>query len=193
MGYYVARNSRGVLTQFKIKGENPSSTEMDRINNYLSGQPLVATATTPPPTDDDEPGILESAGSGLMRFINEYHAGLDRVMESRYRAVGDNDSADAWAKGAEQQLKDRDSYRLPEGGFFESQNKLASLAGTAGGSALPMAAVIGGTLAAPFTGGASLTATAMGLGALAYGPAALSQNAERQIEQHGYIKDWTKA
>jgi hypothetical protein len=205
MGQFLARRANGTPIIFRIKGEAPSQTEMARINAHLTAKPQAAVTTEPP--KEEAPGMLTQFGRGVARGWNEIQAGVDTAGQSLFEALGDPARAKEWEQAAQAQRAERDTYGTPEGSFLDSNtNKANAIAGTIGQSAPSMGLGLGGmgvgtavgaAIGAPFGGpiGAGIGGAIGGVigGALGYGPQMLNANAERQIEEHGYVKDWGKA
>ena len=201
MGDFVTKTPDGHAIMFTIRGTEPSSTEMGRIREILAQRASGQTATAPP--SDGGPGIFKSIAGGVGRGFNQMQSGADRVMQSYYEATGDKVTADEYAKSAKRNKEEGEAYAQPEGTYTPS-----AIAGTVGES-LPGTAVglggayVGGEIgagigalggpAAPLTvpAGAAIGAV-IGAGAT-FIPSMLGSNADRQIEQHGYVKDWGKA
>lgn len=205
MGNYITRDKVGLPLVFEIDGDTPSKTEMARINAYMTQGPQTAVQTPTPPTE--APGMLTTFGRGIARGWNEIQAGVDTAGQSLFEALGDPARAKEWEQAAQAQRAERDTYGTPEGSFLDSNtNKANAIAGTIGQSAPSMGLGLGGmgvgtavgaAIGAPFGGpiGAGIGGAIGGVigGALGYGPQMLNANAERQIEEHGYVKDWGKA
>lgn len=189
MGQYLGRKPNGAPVVFRIKGDAPSQTEMARINAYMTqGPPQPATTEEPP--KEEAIGPLTALGRGAARFWNETQAGVDRGMQGFYETLGDRAKAKEWEEAAQEQLAERDRYKLPEGSFLESDNKTAQLAGTLGQSAGP---IVAGAAAGTLVGGPVGALVGAGVGTVAALPQLFSSNTERQIEEHGRVKDWGKA
>jgi hypothetical protein len=208
MGEYFADDRTGARHSFTIAGDKPSPIEMTQINAILSQGPQTATPAEPS-EPKEEPGLLSTLGSGIARGWNETQAGADVAMQSFHEVLtGNKEAAKEWEEAAKAQRAERDTYAAPEGGFLDSQGfgkKAQAVAGTLGQSTPAMAMGMGGMYAGAATGAAigsfagplgtaagSLVGGAIG-GVLGYAPQMLNANAERQIEQHGYVKDWGKA
>ena len=201
MGEFLTRDKTGALFSFDIKGDKPSTTEMERISAYFNGKPATAVAA---PEPEEEPGIIENTFANIMRGWNETQAGVDIAMQGYHEKQGNKEEAAEWEKAARDQLAERDTYKIREKAFTEEPGvygKVAHLAGQVGRTGMAMA---GSTVAAGLgaVGGAAIggpVGAVLGAGAGAvvgagfYAPQMLSANAERQIAKYGRIEDFDKA
>lgn len=195
MGNIALRDAQGRLRGFTIAGTTPSPAEQQRINAILLGQP-PAPATPP----EQEMGIMSTLRAGLGRGVDSAQAGLFTAGEGLAHAADDGKflgrTEEDYRKLADEQRAQRDAIQIPQEGFFEAEgayNKIRSLAGTMGESLPAMAAGAAATIGGGVVGG-PVGALAGGAAAAAmYAPQALNENAERQIAEHGRIKDWDKA
>ena len=205
MGEYFGYRPNGTPVHFLIKGDKPSPTETARINAYLTQGP-PKTAAEPKPPEEEPPGVMSVLGSNIARGYNEIQAGVDTAIQSAFEGLGDTARAKEWQEAAEAQRAERDAYGAPEGSILDpGTNKLHAVVGTIGQSAPSMALGLAGMGAGASVGasigafggpiGAGIGGILGGVigGALGYTPQMLNANAERQIEQFGYVKDWDKA
>lgn len=184
---------------FKIAGATPSIDEQARINAFFAKKAA--------PVEPETPGILSEIGRGIGRGIDQTQAGLFTAAQGLAEANEGSlfgKSADYYRQAAEEQRRQAATLPGPEGGFFGQEgvyNKARSLAGSLGESLPAMvggvASTLGGAAAGTALGGPVGTVVGGVAGGVAaagfYAPQLLNENAERQIEQHGYIKDWGKA
>lgn len=198
---YFAKDRFGNNVNFTISGATPTPTEQARIDAVLSGG--VPTPRTPP-TPEDKPGILSLLGSGLASGWDTVQAGTYTELERQARGSeggtflgGTPDEYRAKADAERQQIAER-QQEIALGEWDEQEgfyDKARFLAHTLGQSAPPMAAglVAGAATTAltknPFAGYAAMTAFSAG----ASYPMLLNENIERQIEQHGTVKNWDAA
>jgi hypothetical protein len=192
MGYYIHKRPDGTSAAFKIAGDQPTADEQSRITSALKRGPIQQQQ------QKSEPGIASLLFDvGPKRAWDSAQAGF-YTMGQYLAEKGDTFAGytpEEYAEFAEAERKERDARYQPES-FFEAKgiyNKARSLAGTMGeaipATALGVGLTAGGAaLGGPIGAGAGLAA-ATG----AYVPQMLNENAEAQINQHGYIKDWDKA
>lgn len=194
MGYFLQQRPDGRSVAFKIAGEQPTPEEQARISSILSGQ----TPQAQKPSEDI--GIGQTFVRSLGRGVDAAQAGLYTAGQGIAALSDDKEflgkTPEEYQELAEEQRKQRDAIQVPQESFFEAEgpyNKIRSLIGTVGESAPAMAggaaAIIGGTALGGPVGGALGTLAAAGM----YAPQLLNENAEAQIQEHGFIKDWDKA
>lgn len=203
MGLFYTRDKDGFLQGFNIKGDAPSETEQARIDAHINGTP----APVPPPSDNT--GITTALGRGVLRNIDEYQAGALRIAQGLAANVGKDGkfagkTPEEYEAMIQEQYRQRDTVPVPEGGFFDQKgayDKTKYLATTAGESASGTLGGVGGALAGAAVGSVVPglgTLIGAGIGGLAGNiiggaPQMFDENARRQIDQNGYVKDWSKA
>lgn len=196
MGNVFLEDKFGTLRSFKIAGEKPTEDEAARIQAHLTGLAPPKAAVEPP-----QDGILSALGKGLGRGVDTIQAGvltgLQGIAETNDTGTVFGRTAKEFEEMAQEQRRQRDTI-LPTrpGGFLDQEgfyNKAVSLAGTAGESLPAMAGSLAAIIGGGMLGGPA-GAVAGGVGSAAfYTPQLLNENAERQIQEHGYVKDWDKA
>ena len=86
MGNYAIKGPRGFPVNFRISGNTPTPTEMERINAVLTGQPMPGSQTQAS-TEDSRPGLL-----GILGFyptnvhnllpLDAYISAIPRITET---------------------------------------------------------------------------------------------------------------
>jgi hypothetical protein len=182
MGWYVGKGPTGQHKGFIINGDTPTDFEMEQIQRILGN----AEAPEPAPPEVDKPGVLTSLGHGIAQGWNQAQAGVDTGVGMWLEHQGEKKHAREYYEAAQAQREEAATYPLREGAFYDEDSisgGVANLAGTFGNSLVPMVAGIG----AGFATGNPLVAAGVA-GALS-APQILDEDAQRQIEKHGYIKD----
>jgi len=199
MGHVVYRAPDGQDWAFKIDGDQPTQTEISRIQSIMANSQEPQTATQAPDDAANEPGILASIGHNVARSYYEAKSGVDLMKADYYRTQGDEETAKKYEQSSAEELKARDTYSVRPKGLTEEETWYGTVANAAG-QAANMVAPIGvglgvgaaaGAASGPF---APVVGPVVGAvaGAAAFAPQIFSQNAERQIQEHGYINDWRK-
>ena len=196
MGEYLIRDKDGALVLYNIAGDKPTAKEQANINADLLGQPEAPA--NPLPKEPEAPGLLDvgkSFGTGIARGWNTSQSAYYRAQQMYAEKTGDTEGAKKYAELAEGELKERKSYGSRKGLFDEetTMGKAASIAQTLGESGPAMATSVGATIGGGMIGGPVGAVAGFGLSTAAYVPQSFSGNVERQIEQHGKVKNWEKA
>lgn len=186
------KDQRGLPRSFVISGNSPTPSEQARIDEVLSG-------TYKAQTQEDQPGIVSLLGKGISRGIDSVQAGVYTGLQGLAEQQDDRlflgKTPEEYAGLADEQRHQRDAIETGiEGGFFDQgPGGMARYLALTAGETLP--AMLGGlgAIALGSTLGPVGTAGGIAAAGLMYSPQILNENAERQIEQFGYIKDWEAA
>ena len=188
MGEFFIRDRDGLLRGFRVKGDQPSESEMARISSRLNGTPA------PQPQTEEDPGLLGRIGRGMSRSVDDAQASVFSSLEGLSHAQGSDDWAEYFRKKADEQRAQRDTVTLPDDQDYLAGRVATALGESTGQMVASAAGMIAGAAAGTAMAGppGTIAGGVLGAGAASF-PFMFNSNMERQIQEQGDVKDYGKA